>query len=274
MIGTMDIIINIWNIGKLTFKNSVRHKAIRFILGFTVIILGCNIIVADCFSWEPAKVAVDFGFSVTSFCGLLLIFFLAVKLLSDDLERRTIYLILSRPVSRRQYIIGKFSGFSSILLVAFILLGIGCIASVKYIIWKYPGFIPPHFSWYKFVLALSLGWISLEIVLSVCFFWLSCSSNSLTALLLSIGSYFIGENIDLLVKLSEKSKQGGLLIKYLVKSLSWIFPNLYLFDLQTVAAYGLPVRTSEVLCVVGYGISYMAVILFFTIFLFNRKEFA
>jgi ABC-type transport system involved in multi-copper enzyme maturation permease subunit len=272
----MQPLVNIWAITLITFTESIRHKILKVLLVLAAILLGTNIFVTELFTWDVGKVSVEFGLSAASFTGILVIFFLGMKILADDLERNRINLILARPVKGWQYILGKFFGLALLLLFANAIIGFGSILSIKYVILRYPAYIPPNFTWSLYLAALLYQWLAHLVILAVTLFWFSFAVESFVATIYSISSYLIGQNMELLRKITYEGGETGnaLLHENIVIVLSWIFPNLSLFDLKTDAAYGLAVSGAELSWIIAYGISYIGILLFFTSFFFNRKEFA
>ncbi len=267
---------NVKILGFATFIEGGRHKALWTIVAFSVLLTLGNIVFTTMFSWDLGKVAIEFGLSAISFSGLLLIFFLGLKIMADDLERGRIYMILSRPVSISEYMVGKFLGLALILLFATVILGISAAISMSFVLAEYPGFVPPGFSWQIYLMALTCQWLGLLVVLAICFFWFSFSSHSFVALIFSACSYLLGQNMETLRYVIEKNPQAGFLTgqEWLVRLVSWIFPNLSLFDKKTVAAYGLAFSWFEFSLIVVYGCSYIGLLLFFSVLLFKRKELA
>ncbi|MGB9500451.1 MAG: ABC transporter permease [Dissulfuribacterales bacterium] len=265
---------NIWFLTLLTLKEGIRHRALRAFFVLAGVLFVINLLVTELFSWDLTKVSIEFGLSTVAFCGLLLIFVLGMKLMSDDLERHTIYFVLARPVSRGQYVIGKYCGIGMILLFATLILGAGSALSVKLTLWHYAAFVPPNFSWWTFLLALGFQWLSLMVILAISLFWFSYASQSFTAILLSVFSYLVGQNMELLrgIDAAKKGVGEASLLKGIFWLVSWIFPNLSFFDMKVHAAYGLSVDYSEILWIIGYGLSYAGIILLLTILCFNRKD--
>ena len=138
----------------LTFKDSIRNKALYGIFFLGVLVFIANIIVTGMFSWELGKVAVDVGLSVVSLSGLVIIFFFSIHMVSNDLERKTIYLILSKPITKPQYIFGKYLGLAAILLTSSTVLGICAFFSVKLSVLNVEAYIPVFFNWPTFFLSI------------------------------------------------------------------------------------------------------------------------
>lgn len=271
----MQSIYRIWLLAHATFVEGVRHRALWGIIGLAIVLAIANMTVTTLFNWDLGKVSIEFGLSAVAFTGLLLVFFLGMKILADDLERSRIYMILSRPVSLWEYLFGKYLGLSLVLLFSTIILGLSSACSMQFVLWNYPGFVPPGFSWWIFSMALIVQWFGLLVVLAMSFFWFSFASQSFVAILLTTVSYLVGQNMEILRRIVNQSTQAGILTDQqgLVNVISWIFPNLSLFDKKYEAAYGLAFSFSEFCTVSAYGLSYSFLLLWFSTLLFKRKEF-
>lgn len=254
----------------------VRHRTLWAIVGLAVLLAMSNIAVTELFSWDLGKVAIEFGLSAVALTGLLLVFFLGMKILADDLERHRVYMIMARPVTGWQYIIGKFLGLGLILLLATAILGASAALSMKYVLWRHPAFVPTDFSWLTYLMALFCQWLALLVMLAVSFLCFCFASQPFVAILLAVSSYLVGQNLELLRRVVTENAHAGVLSgqEKLVVAVSWIFPNLSMFDKKMVAAYGLPFSGQEFMLLMAYATSYTALLLFLATLLFNRKEFA
>jgi ABC-type transport system involved in multi-copper enzyme maturation permease subunit len=199
-----------------------------------------------------------------------------MKILADDLERSRIFMLLSRPVSIWQYLTGKFLGLAMILLLATIILGLSAALSMRYVFWLYAAFVPPNFSWLTYLMALTCQWLSLVVVLAVSVLCFSFASHSFVALLLAVSSYLVGQNMELLRRVVVENAYAGALTgqENLVIALSWVFPNLSLFDKKYAAAYGMAFSGQEFMLICLYGVSYSALLIYLATLLFKRKELA
>lgn len=270
----MRAITNIWVLAHSTFTEGIRHRALWAIVMFAVVCTMANINISRLFSWDLGKVSIEFGLSAVAFTGLLLVFFLGMKILADDLERSRIYMLLSRPVAGWHYIFGKFMGLGLVLFASTVILGLGAALSMKYVLWQFPAFVPPNFSWVTYAMALACQLMSLLVVLAVSFLCFSFASQPFVALLLAVSSYLVGQNMEVLRRVVIENPYAGVMAgkEKFVIALSWLFPNLSLFDKKNVAAYGLAFSSLEFLLLLLYCLSYSVLILFFATLLFNRKE--
>jgi ABC-type transport system involved in multi-copper enzyme maturation permease subunit len=196
-----------------------------------LVLFGANIIFTGMFSFDLEKVALDMGLSTVSFSGLILIFFFSINMMSNDIEKKTIYLILSRPISKAEYILGKYIGLSLVIILSSLILGI-CAAFSVWLSTTAAGIqFTNTFSWGLFFVSIVLQTLSLLILLALALLWVMVSSHPFTALLLTLMTYFVGQNMENVknIVLSTKLARPDALSIKAINIASWIFPNLAVF---------------------------------------------
>lgn len=263
---------HIWILSCITVKEGMRNKVMLGILFFAMVMCGLNFIITNSFTRDLGKVAVDVGLSTVSISGLAIIFFMGMPLLSKDLDKLTVYMVLSRPIPRSYYILGKFLGLSFLVLISAIILSVLTSLTVKVIMAMNPNYIPAMFSWRIFFYAVLLSVLSLFIMTSLSVLYTCIATSPFIAFVLTAGTYFIGNNIELVKKLLKQVNPDGALMIALLNVASFIFPNLSAFDRKTVAAYGLDLYIKEVAITCTYGFMYILCVLLITVFVFNRRE--
>src|SRR6266704_1559632 len=108
----------IFPVAVITFKEGIRNRAVYGIIILSLLMLTVNFLICEIIMREVGKVAVDIALSTVSFSGLLLVLFVGINLMAKDLDRKTIYMVLARPISRTQYIVGKFLGMVTLIVVS------------------------------------------------------------------------------------------------------------------------------------------------------------
>lgn len=264
----------IWLLGKITFKEGVRNRILFGILFIAIIFFAFNIVFTQMFSFDLNKVSVDLGLSMISLSGLAVIFFMGINLLARDFEKRTIYMVISRPIARWQYVTGKFLGLTMMVGVSVAILGVFSAASIKAAMIISPDYISKNYSWSIFLISVCFSFLSLMVMTALAQLFTSLTTSSFIALLLTASTYFIGQNVEIVRKtcLDTNGMELGQVYRGLIKMVSWLFPNLQAFDLKTIAGYGLPLNSQHLVWTAFYGISYILIILGLTIIVFQRRE--
>lgn len=269
---------SIWPLAVITFKEGIRNRALYGISLFSLLLLGANLLISGMMMRSAGKTAVDMALSTVSLSGLLLVLFVGINLISKDLDRRTIYMVLARPISRSRYIVGKFLGMVLLILVTVAILTVVAALSILLVKAAYPDYFD-RFSWPP--VALAVGMIALMLVMlsAITFLFSSFASTSFITLALTIITYIIGNSISEVKALvetpgaiSQAYEPSGVTVA-LVKTAYYLFPNLSFFDFKLQAAHGLVIPAATVAWTVAYGIVYTAIIILCAAAIFRRKEF-
>jgi ABC-type transport system involved in multi-copper enzyme maturation permease subunit len=266
-----------WPIAYITFKEGIRNRALYGISLFALLLLVVNYIISGMIMQDVGKVAVDMALSTVSLCGLLLVLFVGINLMAKDLDRRTIYMVLSRPISRSQYIVGKFLGMAMLIAAAMVFLSLFALFSVWMIKASYPNYFP-RFSWGMILLAIGYTTFMLILLSALTFLFASFSSTSFITLVLTIITYIIGNSINDVKALVEAPAAVGIQVSPItvkvVQIVYYVFPNLSFFDIKLQAAHNLPVSLSYIGWTMLYGAVYIVLSITLAAMFFRKKEFA
>ncbi len=266
----------LWPIALITYKEGIRNRSIYGICLLAFLMLAANFLISDMISHDIGKVAVDIALSAVSFSGLLLVLFVGINLLSKDLDRKTIYMVLAKPVSRSQYLVGKFFGVALLVVTCLCLLSCFAVSSIYLIKLGHPGYFP-RFSWGLVGLALFFSTLMLVLVTALSFLFASFTSTSFLTFILTVISYIIGMSLNDVKSLVETPQAVGIAVSPVtVKAVQlayYLFPNLSLYDIKLQAAHGLAVPTSYVIGIAGYTVLYSCIALTLACLVFRKKEF-
>ncbi len=266
----------LWPIAVITFKEGIRNRALYGISLFALLLLGANFLIAGMIPRDIGKVAVDMALSTVSFTGLLLVLFIGINLIAKDLDKRTIYMVLSRPISRPQYIIGKFIGMLLLIITTVFFLSIFAVLSILTLKSAYPAYFE-KFSWMSVLLSIFFITLTLILLSAVSFLFSSFTSTSFITSILTVITYVIGQSLTDVKALVEAPQTVGIQVSpitvKLVQGAYYVFPNLSLFDIKTQAAHGLFVSTGYIVWTAMYGIVYVCLSITLAALFFRKKEF-
>ena len=267
---------SLFPIAVITFKEGIRNRAIYGITLIALMMLVANFLLAQMVMRSVGKVAVDISLSTVSFSGLLLVFFIGMNLMAKDLDRKTLYMVLARPISRTQYIIGKFLGIVSLVSISSFVQAIFAAVSLSLLHRLYPAYFQ-RFSWTMIVLAVGFIVLMLILLSALSILFSSVTSKSFIALVLTIISYLIGTSLTDVKALVEAPKAVGInpspVTVKVVQAAYYLFPNLSFFDIKTQAAHGLSISPAYVFWIVSYGLSYTCIVIAIACFVFSKREF-
>ena len=256
-----DIAIN-------TFREIVRNKFLYLILFFAFVFIIFSILLWNLSLWNDEKLIIDFGLSMIEIFWILWVLFIWTHLLFNEIEGKTIFLILSKPIKRYEFILWKFFGFSGTIFL---------IVLLQAIVFLWVLFFKEYEITALISVSLFFTFLKLEILLAIVLFFSSFTSNIIT-ILVSIWVYLASSSFSLLLDLAIKSKSKVIEIssKYLnllfpplehlnTKDLIWTF-DLTIFKEPNALLYYFLQNSF-------YAVAYIFLILFFTILIFNRKTF-
>lgn len=260
-------------IARITFKGGLRDKVFITLI---VISLLCFLILVPTVSSlsmrQVREVAVSLSLSIVSFISFVLTVFLGTNLVYMDIERKFTYSVISLPVSREEYIIGKFLGLSSIVGVAIVILSLFSSFGISIAAQIYPSSLP--MLWENFLVAVFFEFIILIIVAAICILFSSFSTNLFVTLFATLGFYLVG-NATQTVMDYVKSSYGKSLPQvsiYLSRIAYYIFPNLSVLDFKFYAIYSLPVPPGYMFTVLSYALLYTFIVLGSSLLIFRRRE--
>jgi len=247
-------------IAHYTFKEILKSKILInvFFVGFGLMVV--TFVATEFTFGVPERVAVDFGLGMLSLSSVAISLFLGVGLLSKEIESRTVYMIISRPVSRHSFIIGKIIGLMGIQLVNIIILSIMTL-SAAYLL---GGNISSLLFW-------SVGFIFLEsLMLLLVVSLVSLLANNVLTVLLSLVLLLLGHSIRETQEITFiKNNQ---ILDWLLEVYHFFLPAFYKLNLKDFVIYEKSLPISYLGSALLYGVTYSAALLVLIIAVFNRKN--
>lgn len=260
---------------KVTFLEGLRNKAVYGISLMAGLMMTFTVVLSGMIMRDVGKVATDLTLSTATFAALLVVLFVGITIMARDMERKTIYLALSRSVPRSSYLVARFLGLGLLQVFVMGLLLVASLATlllVKNMYGSYFGAVSLGLVAvaHLFVLVQMLLVTALSILFSM------VASSPFVTFMLTTLSWLIGSSTQEVKQMLESAStlQVDSVTKILVKLAYYLFPNLALFDLKTTAAHGLTVDLPRLLLSLGYSFGYTVAVLTLAVILFKRKELA
>jgi ABC-type transport system involved in multi-copper enzyme maturation permease subunit len=254
------------------FRESVRDKVLYNLVLFAVLLIGTSYLIGQLTAGQDIKIIKDLGLAATSVFGLFIAVFIGIGLVSKEVERRSIYALLSKPMARHEFIAGKYLG-----LVLTLLINISVMTIAVYVVLA--GMAGLGGSWMTperaavdplLLKAILLIFLQLMIVTAIALFFSTFSSPMLSAAL-TFGLYVVGHfNADL--KNFETVIDSRPAI-YLARAVYYVLPNLAPFDVKAQIVHGQPVPWSYMGVNALYALVYIIALMFAAMFIFSRRDF-
>lgn len=272
-----------------TFQESVRRKWMFALLIFAVVLL----VISTFFTWmQPGsqeKFIRDFGLGFIVIITMLMAIFLGVALVPPEIERRTILTILSKPVDRAQFLIGKFLGLCLTLLVNLAILSVMFLITyalfrfrldqgVKEAMMAYPGHPGLMFELSSLTSALSLQYGFL-IIMAALALMLSLLLSNIAAIVVSFIVYLGGQTSGYWEYLSRGKSDSALntglspVVRETIHAIFFVLPRFDRFDVRERLVNNMPIGFNYMFKSFSSGLVYAAVLLIITYLLFSDREF-
>lgn len=244
-----------------TLRGFARDRVFHATILFAVLFIAFAYFLATLTIIESRKILLDFGFSAISFAGVAIAIFTGLNAVGKELENKTIYSVLSKPLSRTAYLTGKFLGCVLVCTITHAIMSATLIAIIQAVGDGFPDGLSA---------CLYLMVLESLLVLAVSIFFSVSISSSFLAGCLSLGVFLIGRSSYSLQVVAAKS--GSPFTKTLLKLLYDVFPNLARFDIREVVAYGKSFPHEMLSYGSLYFLVYTVMFLALASFIFQRKD--
>lgn len=253
--------VKILTIAVNTFREAVRDKILYSLLIFSLIMIGSSVFISTLSVGDQAKIIKDMGLSMISLFGTLIAIFVGVGLVYKEIEKRTIYTIITKPIERYQFLMGKYGGLILTLLIEVAVMTSGFLL----LLFCYPGSFEPAI--FK---AVYLIFIELMLVTAVALLFSSFSTPILSGIF-TLLFFVIGHlTYDLKVLVAESKIKS---LVFFSNILYYGLPNLENFNIKNRVVHHLPVGWDYMLFTTLYGLFYILLLLSLSIIVFQRRDF-
>jgi len=256
------------------FRESVRDKVLYNLVAFAVLLIGASYLLGQLTAGQDVKIIKDLGLAATALFGLFIAVFIGIGLVSKEVERRSVYSLLAKPVRRSQLVFGKYCGLVLTLAVNVTMMAVALYAVLAFMAW---GADPVTVaSWDAPALdpallkAIVLILAELMLVTAIAVFFSTFSTPILSAAL-TVGFYIVGHfSTDLR---NFQQVVDSPVAARLARGLYWVLPNLAQFDVKSAVVHGQTVTAGYLAIVVAYGLAYIGMLLIVSVAIFSRRDF-
>ncbi len=246
------------------FREVIRDRVLYIIGFFALILIAAAILIPEIAASNEDKIIIDIGLAAMNLFGLVVTIFVGTALINKEIEKRTVYVLIAKPVSRAEFIVGKHVGLSAVLAV---LLGAMtaiflAVLSVKQI--SYPvGSI---------FLTVLFQFLELSLIAGVAILF-GVFTSSLIAMMLTLAVYLMGNFSRDIVTLGNLAENPG--IRQVTQNLYLVLPDLSRFNLKNEAIYGMTLlpQPLDLLGSAVYGLVWIGLVLAIAVLIFSRREF-
>jgi len=264
----------IQHIALAVFRESVRDRVLYNLVGFALLVIGTSYLIGQISAGEDVKIIKDLGLAAMSIFGVFIAIFIGIGLVSKEVERRSIYALLAKPMSRTEFVLGKFLGLLSTLSVNVVVMTVALVvvlgvygatqpAEVK-AAWEAPA-VDPALGVAAFLILAELAVVT---AIALCF---STFTSPVLASAFSVGLVIAGHfsaDLKTFEQVVDNPVAAGL-----ARGFYYVLPNLAPFDVKAQVVHALPITPLYVALTTGYGVHYVGALLTLAVLFFSRRDF-
>jgi ABC-type transport system involved in multi-copper enzyme maturation permease subunit len=255
-------LVRIWTIAFNGFQEVIRDRILYIIGFFALLLIFAQRLLPEIAVGTDEKIFLDFGLGSIDILGAIVAIFVGTTLINKEIEKKTVLVLIPKPISSSEFIIGKHLGLTAVLTVMVTVMTAIYLLMLSLANISYP--------LNSILISLFFLLIQLSLIIAIALTF-GVFTSSILATLLSFGVYLMGNFSSDLLQLGKISQNEN--IKVLTETLYLILPDLSRLNLKNEAVYNLLPNTNELIQHGLYGILYTIVLLTITIIIFSRRQF-
>ena len=256
------MIARISNIASNTFREAVRDRVLYNLIAFALLLSGAAVLVGQISIDIERLVVINLGLTAVSLFGVVIAIFIGIGLVSKEIDKRTLYTVLSRPVRRWEFIIGKFFGLAGTLVVNTFFMAVGVFGALLYVSHK----LNKPDGW----VLVALFFIILQFVIITALSLLFSSfSSPLLAAVFAFSLFVIGSFAEDLRGFAAMAKG---VTRWLATGVAYIIPNFSALNVISSVAHGQPVAGQVIFYNTVYALFYAAMALCGAVLIFEHRN--
>ncbi len=235
-----------------TFREAVRDRVMYNLILFALMMMGAAILVGEISIGISRLVIINLGLSAISIFGLVMAIFIGVGLVYKEMEKRTLYSLLAKPVRRWEFLVGKFGGLLLTLTVNTLLMTLGLAAALYY--------VSREFLRADATILVAVYFILLELALVTALaLFFSCFSSPMLSTMFTLGIYVAGFFSSDIREIGMVTRNPAM--QATARAISYLLPNFRNFDVIAAASHGDAIPFTLIWQNTVYATLYVALVL-------------
>ena len=242
-----------------TYRETVRERVLYNLLFFAIVMTLCGLLLSELSIRQDQKIIKDIGLASMDLFGTLIAIFIGVGLVNKEIERRSLYPLLAKPLARGEFFVGKFLGLCFTLLV-----NIAVMSAGLWVTLAATGPMPDA----ALLKAVYPTYLGLVLVVALALLFSTLTSPALAAVC-TVGVVLAGRFSDVIRNMREVAPDVP---RWLPTGLYYLLPNFRNFDFKDRVVYGDPVPAATLLWVTAYAAAYAGVLIVLGLSAFRRRD--
>lgn len=252
----------IYSVASNTFREAVRDRVLYNLIAFALLLSGAAILVGQISIDIEKLVVINLGLTAVSLFGVVIAIFIGIGLVSKEIEKRTLYTVLSRPVRRWEFIVGKFFGLAGTLAVNTFFMAIGVFGALLYVAHRFAGadsqiFVALYFIILEFLIICSLALL------------FSSFSSPLLSAMFAFSLFVIGSFADDLRGFAALTHG---VTRWIATGAAYLVPNFSALNIVSAVAHQQSISGQLILENTLYALFYTAMVLGGAVLIFDRRN--
>jgi len=245
-----------------TFREAVRDRLLYNLIAFALLLSAAAIFIGQISIEIERLVVINLGLTAVTLFGVVIAIFVGIGLVSKEIEKRTLYTVLSRPVRRWEFIVGKFFGLAGTLVVNTFFMAIGVFGALLYVAHRFSGADAAIFAALYFIILQFL------IICAVALLFSSFSSPLLSAVF-AFSLFVIGSFADDLRGFATLTHG---LTRWIATGVAYLVPNFSSLNVVSAVAHQQPIAWQLILQNTFYALLYTVMALSGAVLIFDRRN--
>lgn len=255
-------LIRIWVVAANGFREVIRDRILYLLGFFALLLMIASQLLSQISAGADEKIFLDFGIGAISLLSALVAIFVGTGLINKEIEKRTLLVLIPKPLTKAEFILGKHLGLSGVIAVL-----VGLMTLIYFILLSLS-----KASYYPSTMLVCVLFLLLELILIISVaITFGVFTSSILATLLTFGVYLMGQISADLLELGKLTKNPT--VEWITKTVYLVLPDLSRFNLKNEAVYGLLPPFQQLAGDAAYGLLYTGLFLLIAIAIFSQKEF-
>jgi len=249
-------------VARIFFREAIRDRILNLIWLFALAMLGLSLFMGDLSAGGELKVVKDLGLGVINLLLVLVAIMIGSNSIHKEIDKRTVYVVLSKPISRWQFLLGKFLGLLGVIALLAAAMGVAFYLLL--------GLISPKDVEPIYVSALALMVLEAAVISALAILFSAITSPTLTAIYV-LGVYLVGHNTETMLTFGSRGEAPEY-VRIIGRVLYHVLPNLETLNIKNQVVYGHGIGMLEAAWASAYAIGMVAVFLTLATFAFTTRE--
>ncbi|MBU6415505.1 hypothetical protein KGQ34_04695 [Patescibacteria group bacterium] len=253
----------IWSITLNAYRESMRDRILLSVFVFALVMIVFSLFVGSISLEQDKAIIEDMGLALIFFLQLFIAVFVGANLMHKEIQQKTFFMIVPKPIRKHEIILGKFFGLgmTNALVTVF-----SSLVFFAVVFWQAHGFagVP------AMALAIAFGFLETMLILLASMLFSSFTSPILASVY-AITLFFVGHSATVFRGVIEK--QNSFIARYGLYALYYLFPNFEKFNIRNEIVYGITPDAQQILLALGYGVAYGLFLFVLTSIIFEQREY-